>query len=90
MQNISHKTDKYFKISFNLFIINFLFCFQKRKPRSKSKMLFEDEDVLFGGTPAESPPVDLFAAGSPVSPTKVRSCPSDGVRLSGPLVKSTQ
>ena len=45
--------------------------FQTRKPRSKSKMLFEDEDVLFGGTPAESPPVDLFAPGSPVSPTKV-------------------
>ncbi len=45
--------------------------FQGRKPRSKSRMLFEDEDVLFGGTPAEAPPVDLFAPGSPVSPTKV-------------------
>ena len=35
-------------------------------------MLFEDEDVLFGGSAPDSPPVDLFAPGSPVSPTKVR------------------
>ena len=32
--------------------------------RSKSKGLFEDEDVLFG-TPEESPPVDIFSRSPP-------------------------
>ena len=32
--------------------------------RSKSKGLFEDEDILFG-TPEESPPVDIFSRTPP-------------------------
>ena len=41
------------------------------KPRTKSnRSLFEDDDVLFG-TPEDNPTVDLFGAGSPLTPTKV-------------------
>ncbi|XP_023931850.1 WASH complex subunit 2-like [Lingula anatina] len=50
---------------------------QEVKSRSKSKMLFEDEDILFGGGPTESPDVDLFGAASPVgSPTQTKPIPA--------------
>ncbi|XP_076310244.1 WASH complex subunit 2-like isoform X2 [Tachypleus tridentatus] len=39
--------------------------FVKSKPRSKS--MFEDEDILFGGPAKESPEVDLFAVDIPSS-----------------------
>ncbi|XP_006815327.1 uncharacterized protein LOC100375570, partial [Saccoglossus kowalevskii] len=41
----------------------------QRKPRSKSKSLFADEDVLFGGS-EEAPDIDLFSPSSPLSPDK--------------------
>ena len=51
--------------------IFFPMCQQGNRPRSKSKSLFEDEDLLFGGGATENPDVDLFGATSPLSPAQV-------------------
>ncbi|KAK7091909.1 hypothetical protein V1264_009526 [Littorina saxatilis] len=44
----------------------------KRKDRSKSKGLFEDEDVLFG-TPEDAPPVDIFSKTPPAPIQKAKA-----------------
>ena len=56
----------YLFVSFCLgMITSFVSC-----QRSKSKGLFEDEDILFG-TPEENPPVDIFSKAKPAQVTKV-------------------
>ncbi|XP_064652229.1 WASH complex subunit 2-like [Lineus longissimus] len=71
----------------------------KRK-RTRSKSLFEDEDVLFGTSPAapeDNPTVDLFGANSPLTPSESKAKPfpkeepkaSPSVKVTGSTTKSS-